>query len=75
MAERVLVCMQKRQKKTVASDSDSIVSSVLCASDMYLTQIIDKIMKIQLFYYTNLLNLYILEEDLEGRVHDNLYIM
>lgn len=45
VAERVLVCMQKRQKKTVASDSDSIVSSVLCSSDMYLTSIIAKITK------------------------------
>lgn len=30
VAERVLVCMQKRQKKTAVSDSDSIVSSVSC---------------------------------------------
>jgi len=30
VAERVLVCMQKRQKKTMVSDSDSVVSSVLC---------------------------------------------
>lgn len=33
VAERVLVCMQKRQKKTMASDSDSIVDGGLCASD------------------------------------------
>lgn len=36
VAERVLVCMQKRQKKTVASDSDSIVDGGLCPSDMKL---------------------------------------
>ncbi|KAL6220405.1 hypothetical protein ACLB2K_008161 [Fragaria x ananassa] len=36
VAERVLVCMQKRQKKTMASDSDSIVDGGLCASDMKL---------------------------------------
>lgn len=29
VAERVLVCMQKRQKKTMVSDSDSIVSNVV----------------------------------------------
>lgn len=43
VAERVLVCMQKRHKKTVASDSDSIVSGVPCSSDMYLASIIAKI--------------------------------
>lgn len=36
VAERVLVCMQKRQKKTVASDSDSIVDGGLCPTDMKL---------------------------------------
>jgi len=30
VAERVLVCMQKRQKKPIVSDSDSIVSGVCC---------------------------------------------
>jgi len=45
VAERVLVCMQKRQKKTVASDSDSIVSSIHCSSDMHLSSIITKIIK------------------------------
>lgn len=35
VAERVLVCLQKRQKKTVVSDSDSIVGGPLCSS--YLT--------------------------------------
>lgn len=65
VAERVLVCMQKRQKKTMASDSDSIVSSVLCSSDMHLTSIIAKIMKNQLFYHTNVSNFFILK-DLEG---------
>ncbi|KAM1813939.1 hypothetical protein ACFX11_027664 [Malus domestica] len=34
VAERVLVCMQKRQKKMVVSDSDSIVNVGLCSSDM-----------------------------------------
>ncbi|KAJ7944440.1 Histone-lysine N-methyltransferase [Quillaja saponaria] len=33
VAERVLVCMQKRQKKMVASDSDSIMSGGLCSGD------------------------------------------
>ncbi|CAB4317774.1 unnamed protein product [Prunus armeniaca] len=36
VAERVLVCMQKRQKKMVVSDSDSIVNAGLCPSDMKL---------------------------------------
>lgn len=36
VAERVLVCMQKRQKKMVASDCDSLVSGGLCPSDMKL---------------------------------------
>ncbi|CAN6562946.1 unnamed protein product [Malus baccata var. baccata] len=36
VAERVLVCMQKRQKKMVVSDSDSIVNVGLCSSDMKL---------------------------------------
>ena len=34
VAERVLNCMQKRQKKIVASDSDSIVSAILCSIDL-----------------------------------------
>ncbi|KAM2967059.1 hypothetical protein FF1_027365 [Malus domestica] len=34
VAERVLVCMQKRQKKMVVSDSDSIVNVGLCSSDL-----------------------------------------
>ncbi|XP_068343427.1 histone-lysine N-methyltransferase CLF-like [Pyrus communis] len=34
VAERVVVCMQKRQKKMVVSDSDSIVNVGLCSSDM-----------------------------------------
>lgn len=34
VAERVLVCMQKRQKKTIASESDSIVSGVLNSADL-----------------------------------------
>lgn len=50
VAERVLVCMQKRQKKTVASDSDSKVSGVFCSSDMHLPSMVAKIMKKQLFY-------------------------
>jgi [histone H3]-lysine27 N-trimethyltransferase EZH2 len=62
VAERVLVCMQKRQKKTVASDSDSIVSSILCSSDMHLSSIITKIIKKQLFYYTNVSNFLILKD-------------
>lgn len=53
VAERVLVGMQKRQKKPVASDSDSIVSSVVCSKDLQLTSIIAKIMEKQVFYYTN----------------------
>ncbi|XP_021633083.1 histone-lysine N-methyltransferase CLF isoform X2 [Manihot esculenta] len=36
VAERVLSCMRKRQKKTVASDSDSIASGGLLAGDMKL---------------------------------------
>ncbi|GAV67751.1 SET domain-containing protein [Cephalotus follicularis] len=36
VAERVLACMQKRQKKMVASDSDSIVSGGLLPSDIKL---------------------------------------
>ncbi|KAM0970743.1 hypothetical protein ACFX15_018178 [Malus domestica] len=36
VAERVLICMQKRQKKMVVSDSDSIVNAGLCSSDMKL---------------------------------------
>jgi histone-lysine N-methyltransferase EZH2 len=52
VAERVLVCMQKRQKKNAASDSDSIVSSALCSSDMHLTSIIANIIMNKIFYYT-----------------------
>lgn len=33
VAERVLACMQKRQKKMTASDSDSIVKGGVCPSD------------------------------------------
>ena len=36
VAERVLVCMRKRQKKMVASDSDSILSGELWPRDMKL---------------------------------------
>lgn len=36
VAERVLACMQKRQKKMMAADSDSIVNGGLCHSDMKL---------------------------------------
>ncbi|PON67154.1 Histone-lysine N-methyltransferase, EZ [Trema orientale] len=36
VAERVLACMQKRQKKMMAPDSDSIVNGALCPSDMKL---------------------------------------
>ncbi|KAL5556980.1 hypothetical protein UlMin_039216 [Ulmus minor] len=36
VAERVLACMQKRQKKMMTSDSDSIVNGGHCASDMKL---------------------------------------
>ncbi|KAF9678516.1 hypothetical protein SADUNF_Sadunf07G0043000 [Salix dunnii] len=36
VAERVLSCMRKRQKKMVASDTDSVVSGGLLSSDMKL---------------------------------------
>lgn len=36
VAERVLACMQKRQKKMMPPDSDSIVNGGLCPSDMKL---------------------------------------
>lgn len=36
VAERVLACMQKRQKKMMAPDSDYIVNGGLCHSDMKL---------------------------------------
>ena len=53
VAERVLVCMQKRQKKAVASDSDSIVSGVPCSRDVHLNSILAKIMKKYVFYIIN----------------------
>lgn len=37
VAERVLACMQKRQKKMVASDSDSVINDAPCFSDMKLS--------------------------------------
>ncbi|KAK7244081.1 hypothetical protein RIF29_38899 [Crotalaria pallida] len=40
VAERVLACIQKRQKKTVASDSGSIVSVYLSSNNMLLTSIL-----------------------------------
>lgn len=36
VAERVLVCIQKRQKKMVTSDSDSVMSGSICPRDMKL---------------------------------------
>ncbi|KAK7268126.1 hypothetical protein RIF29_20813 [Crotalaria pallida] len=40
VAEHVLACIQKRQKKTVASDSGSIVSVYLSSNNMLLTSIL-----------------------------------
>lgn len=74
MAERVLVSMQKRQKKTVASDS-SIVSGILFSHDLSLTSIIAKIVKKHVFYHINMSNFFTLEDVLRCVFHGNLNMM